>query len=146
MPAKIITVMVDGVKIQLTDEQMEIINKAKQAKLAIEQKRKAKHNRQHELDTNKNIEAFRKILLSFGFTTVDTSDWPSKNSIPYAYEHVKNGWYAEIYRDRGGEIWMVGQELKSGSTPDGWIYGEPKEVKDELTRTLNKIKNKKTTE
>lgn len=145
MAAKRITVLVDGVKIQLTAEQMEVINKAKQAKLAIEQKREEKHKRQFELETNRNIEAFRKILLSFGFTKVDTSDWPNKNNIPYAYEHVKNEWYAEIYRDRGGEIWMVGPELKSGRMPGGWMYWEPKDVKEELTNALNKINNKKTT-
>ncbi len=137
---KHITIAIDGLKIQLTltAEQIEIINQAKQAKLDADKKRQAKFQKQHTLDTDKNIAQFIKILLRFGFKKVNTSDWPVKNIL--AYEHIEHGWYAEIWRDCGGEVWLVGKELKSGSFPGGWMYWEPKDIEKELTKALDKIK------
>jgi len=148
---KHITIAIDGLKIQLTltAEQIEFINLAKQAKLNADkskqiaaQKRKKQFERQHKLDTDKNIAQFIKILLPFGFKKVNTSDWPVKNIL--AYEQTENSWWAEIWRDCGGEVWLVGKELKSGSFPGGWIYDEAKDVEEELTKALDKIKNSHT--
>lgn len=97
----------DGIKITLTTAQIKTVEKER-------------HRRE------KACSSFRRILRYFGFTQMrgDKS----------AFVH-KRGWYAEIqWQSNYYVVWLVGGGLKSSGFPGGWIYYEPKEVKEELER------------
>ncbi len=102
-------IFVENVKIELTKEQLALIEKARNKR-------------------NQCISSFLKILKHFGFN----SSKGNKN----CFEHNKNGWWAEII-DHGHfrTVWMVGNGLKSSkSIPGGWNYGSPKEIEIEIIK------------
>lgn len=98
--------MFEGVRIKLTKEQKELIEKER--------------NKRRQCRGS-----FAKMLKYFGFKPI--SDFPG------AFEHPKKGWYAEVIKGNCYDyVWMVGIGLKDGGFPGGSTYAEPKEIEDEI--------------
>ena len=100
--------MVDGVYIELTKEQSDLIDEHAQ-------KRKRFRN------------SFTKMLRFFGFKKIRGID---------SYIHVTQNWFADIH-DRGSyhTCWMVGEGLKCSKLfPGGWVYESPEEIETELLK------------
>jgi len=84
----------------------------------------------------KEFKTFTSVLKYCGFKKMDTKGWLNPSSV--CYENKEKGWFADIL-DRGAykEVWMVGNGLKSGSFPGGWIYGNPNNIFEELQSKLS---------
>ena len=112
-------VFVQGVKIYLIESQIKLI----QAEL---------------LERKKHINSFDNILRHFGFTKVDASEWLNKKAL--AYEHKELEWWAEIINHGCWScVWMVGNGLKHGSFPGGWIYNNPEDIEKEISRAIDAL-------
>ena len=108
-------VQVEGVWIQLTDEQIKIIEQARK-----------------KLETEANT--FAKVLKHFGFKKINE---------PGCYSHPEYDWFAEIInRDHWPYVWMAGKGVKNSAMfPGGNCYYEPEQLKEELIRaTLDMLK------
>lgn len=114
-------VKIKGVEITLTTEQ--------EREIARVNKRWARE-----------VSSLATVLRSFGFKKHTVTG--EEGSVSSFYTHVKNGWHAEIEKEKYyTHVWIVGNGLKdSGSFPGGWYYGEPQEITDELNRALEAIK------
>lgn len=105
------TIVVEGVRIELTTEQISLILK--------ERKRRERCRG-----------SFKRMLSNLGFK-------PCKD-LPGSFEHKVMPWYAEIVNHEGySNVWMVGGDLKSAGFPGGWIYHSPTEIETEVLKVLN---------
>lgn len=104
-------IRVEGVSIELTSEQMALIE--------ANRKERAKCRN-----------SFKKMLRFFGFKAMKDS--------PGSYWNEEYKWYADI-QDRGPyfTVWMTGEGLKnSGAPPGGWIYEEPEDIENAILKFL----------
>lgn len=114
---------VEGVVIELTKEQVVLI-----------QETKAKRDAE--------CKSFVSVLKHFGFTKLSTKGWEQTDRI--CYENKQHDWFAEIfklgaYHSQFFDCWMAGPGLRNVGFPGGYMYGSPEEVKDALLQALNEI-------
>lgn len=112
------TVIVEGVRIELTHEQIGKIEKER-------------------LKRKKCRNSFTKTLLHFGFKQCD-----SKDDTDFSFEHTSMNWFAVFNEGSGGSVWMVGGGLKNSSSfwKDGCVYWTPDEISKEIIRALDEHK------
>lgn len=110
---------VEGVVIELTKEQVALIEETKAKRDA-------------------ECKSFVSVLKHFGFTKVRTKGWKQPDRI--CYENKQHGWSAEIFSNCNiFSCWMAGPGLRNVGFPGGYMYGSPEEVKDALLQALNEI-------
>jgi len=103
------TIMVNGVSIKLTVQQIARIDK-------VQRQRYRYRN------------SFKRMLISLGFK--------QDKEYPDSFTHKKEDWYAQI-NDRGNwsDCWMTGKGLKESSGfPGGWMYDTPMQIKIEVEK------------
>lgn len=113
-------IVVEGVTIELTKEQIALIEKEK-AKRAAE------------------CASFERTLKNFGFAKVDTTGWADPKEKAFAND--EHGWYAEIqdYRKYKACL-LVGKGLISmRGFPGGYIHESPESVAKAITAALDGI-------
>lgn len=100
-------IIVEGVAIDLTKEQIKHIETVKAKRL-------------------KELNSFEKVLVNFGFKKETHA-----NGSFYTNDDLE--WYAEIYDD--DSVWMTGSGLKDTSSfPGGYVYGTPESLIEELSK------------
>ncbi|NQD71643.1 hypothetical protein HP439_13015 [Sphingobacterium shayense] len=117
-------VIVQGVSIELTKEQVEHFENEKAKQL-------------------KECSTFTKTLKHFGFNKINTKSWPNPNE--NAYSHYQYGWYAEI-QDYGTykACFLTGKGLKSiEGFPGGYVHDSPESVAAAITKALDEMEEVK---
>jgi len=102
---------VKGVRIELTKEQEELVNKEL-----------AKRERSHKSLTS--------VLKEFGFKKCDGG-----------FLQHDHGWFAMVQdQGNYHEVWVTGKCLKAASSfPGGWCYSDSKVLYEELNNGLQKL-------
>lgn len=112
-------VVIEGVKIELTPEQVQQIEKVR-------------------AEREKCRNSYQKMLKHFGFEKCDTSTWLNKKANAWVQEHYD--WYAEIQHSGGiHSLWLVGPGLKTTNFNDGWIYWSPADAEKEIVKAIDKL-------
>lgn len=112
-------VVVEGVAIELTPEQVSQIEKVRQERKECR-------------------DSFEKMLLHFKFKKISKPSTDAHESVMFS--HCYYNWYAEIHYGCGTYyyVWMTGNGLKnSKQVPGGWTYDEPEEIEREIVRALD---------
>lgn len=115
-------IIVQGVSIELTVEQIAAIDKEKRKR-------------------EKCRKSFEKILFHFGFKKINTTGW--QNPKQFCYEQKEYGWFAEI-QNFGiySEVFMIGKGLQNNHPPPGGhMYGEPEDIEKEIVKALDNLQN-----
>ena len=111
-------ITVDGVTIELTPNQVALIEKAKAERAAV-------------------CKSFATVLKYFGFRKVSNNGDKDRE----CYAHPVHMWYAEVIHQSGTYYycWLAGKGLPTGGYPGGKVYDTPEAVRDALVAALDKI-------
>ena len=115
-------IIVQGVSIEITKEQIEQIDQEKAKQI-------------------RELKSFERILKHFGFEKINTRSWPNPNE--KAYSHYQYGWYAEI-QDYGPykACFLTGKGLRStDSFPGGYVYDSPESMAKAITLALKEMED-----
>lgn len=109
-------VLVEGVWVKLTDEQIKYVEQEKDRR---------------EKEEARIASSFLKVLHHFGFKRV--------SDVPGCYSQDFHNWFAEIIKPSTGAdpyVWIVGNGIRDSAFPGGWIYWDPQVLFRELSTIL----------